>query len=88
VLPYGGQLWQIANAEEITAITTSAPPPSNEIAPAPTDSAQSLPSTIYPSSPLAQVIRLLQAGISEDVILTYVTNSGSTFNLDPDKSFI
>ena len=40
---------------------------------------------IYPTSPLAQVIKLTQAGVSEGVIMAYVANSGSTFNLDPDK---
>jgi len=44
-----------------------------------------LPPNVYPSSPLAQVIKLTQAGVSEGVIMTYATNSGSTFNLDPDK---
>ena len=44
-----------------------------------------LPSYIYPTSPLAQVIRLSQAGVDESIILTYITNSSSTFNLDSDK---
>ena len=44
-----------------------------------------LPPGIYPSSALAQVIKLTQAGVSEDVIMAYVTNSTSLFNLDPDK---
>ncbi len=57
-------------------------------APAPPDSAtaaSALPPGIYPTSPLAQVIRLTQAGVDESIIMTYVTNSGSTFNLDSDK---
>src|SRR5208282_151636 len=33
----------------------------------------------------AQVVRLAQAGVDESVILTYITNSTSTFNLDSDK---
>src|SRR3974390_3183248 len=78
----GGQMWQNAKAEDTA---NSTPPPSSEVTAAPPDSAPSLPPNVYPSSPLAQVIRLLQAGVSEDVIMTYVTNSGSTFNLDPDK---
>jgi hypothetical protein len=44
-----------------------------------------LPPNVYPTSPLAQVIRLTQAGVDESVIMTFVTNSGSTFNLDSDK---
>jgi len=51
---------------------------------APDDSA-ALPPNVDPSSPLAQVIKLTQAGVSEAVIMAYVTNSGSMFNLDPDK---
>src|SRR5258707_444861 len=43
-----------------------------------------LPSNISPTSPLAQVIRLAQAGVDQNVIMTYVTNSGGTFNLDSD----
>ena len=54
----------------------------------PPDSAtetSALPPNVYPTSPLAQVIRLTQAGVDESIITTYVTNSGSTFNLDSDK---
>jgi hypothetical protein len=57
-------------------------------APPPPDSAtesSALPPNVYPTSPLAQVIRLTQAGVDESVIMTFVTNSGSTFNLDSDK---
>ncbi|MGD0745561.1 MAG: DUF6600 domain-containing protein, partial [Verrucomicrobiota bacterium] len=43
------------------------------------------PPSILPASPLAQVIRLVQAGVDGSVILAYVTNSTSTFNLDSDK---
>jgi hypothetical protein len=50
-----------------------------------TDAAISPPPGILPSSPLAEVVRLVQAGVDESVILTYVTNSISTFNLDSGK---
>ena len=56
--------------------------------PPPPDSStelSALPPNILPTSPLAQVIRLAQAGVDESIIMTYVTNSGSTFNLNPDK---
>jgi hypothetical protein len=56
--------------------------------PPPPDSATesgALPANVYPTSPLAQVIQLTQAGVDENIIMTYVTNSGSTFNLDSDK---
>ena len=55
------------------------PPPDNA-----TESS-ALPPNVYPTSPLAQVIRLTQAGVDESIIMTFVTNSGSTFNLDSDK---
>jgi hypothetical protein len=37
------------------------------------------------SSPFGQVVRLTQANVDQSIILTYVTNSSSTFNLDSDK---
>ena len=57
-------------------------------APPPPDSStepSALPPGILPTSPLAQVIRLAQSGVDESVIMTYITNSGSTFNLNSDK---
>ena len=63
-------------------------PAQEQPAPPPPDSAtesSALPPDILPTSPLAQVIRLMQAGVDESIIMTYVTNSGSTFNLNPDK---
>ncbi len=52
-------------------------------APAPADAA--LPADIAPDSPLAQVVRLAQAGVNESVILAYINNSGSPFNLATDQ---
>jgi hypothetical protein len=43
------------------------------------------PPNIIPGSPYAEVVRLTQAGVDEDIIMTYVTNSTSTFNLNSDK---
>ena len=57
-----------------TAADASAVPPAS-VAP---------PPSILPTSPLAQVIKLVQAGVDESVIFSYVTNSTSTFNLDSD----
>jgi hypothetical protein len=42
------------------------------------------PPNILPTSPLAQVIRLAQAGVDESVIMSYVTSSTSMFNLDSE----
>ena len=50
-----------------------------------TTASQSLPSNIAPTSPLAQVVHLVQAGIDESIVQSYITNSRSTFNLDSDR---
>ena len=42
---------------------------------------QALPPTIRPGSPLAEVVRLADSGVDESVVLAFVTNSTSTFNL-------
>ena len=42
------------------------------------------PPNISPNRPLAQVIKLVQAGVDESVIYSYISNSSSTFNLDSD----
>ena len=47
--------------------------------------ASTLPPDIDPNSPLAQVIRLVQAGVEQSVILTYISNSTSPFNLNSDE---
>jgi hypothetical protein len=64
------------------AQTTSSPDiptvPENSVAPA------TLPSDIDPVSPLGQVIRLLQSGVDESIILTYITNATAPFNLTTD----
>jgi hypothetical protein len=44
-----------------------------------------MPSDILPDSPLAQIIRLAQAGVDESIMMAYVTNSGSAFNLTSDQ---
>ena len=73
---------QSSNAQTDSA---SAPAPGDSTASVAPDDSAALPPNIYPSSPLAQVVKLTQSGVSEGVILAYVTNSGSTFNLDTDK---
>jgi hypothetical protein len=70
----------IASPFSSRAQTQSTPLPSNNSA-----ESGALPSNIPPTSPLAQVVRLAQAGVDESVIMTYVTNSGSMFNLNPDE---
>lgn len=54
--------------------------------PAPPAVGQSaLPEDIVPGSPVAQVIKLVQAGVDASVIQTYVSNCPTAFNLDADK---
>lgn len=62
--------------------TTAPAAPENSAAPA---TPVKPPPDIFPTSPLAQVARLTQAGVDESVIMAYVTNSSSTFNLDSDR---
>jgi hypothetical protein len=42
------------------------------------------PEGIHPASPLAEMIKLAEAGMEEGVMVAYVTNSMSTFNLRPE----
>ena len=72
---------QLSNAQ---AQPAPPPPTAADVSAVPPPSVAPPPS-ILPTSPLAQVIRLTQAGVDESVIMTYVTNSSSTFNLDSDK---
>jgi hypothetical protein len=44
-----------------------------------------LPAAIVPGSPLAEVIKLVRAGVDADTIKGYIVNSQSAFNLDADK---
>jgi hypothetical protein len=43
-----------------------------------------LPANIPPGSPLADVVKLVQAGVDVDTIRTYVANATGPFNLDAD----
>src|SRR5208283_4496716 len=43
-----------------------------------------LPPSIAPGSPAAEIVKLAQAGVDESVMLAYVSNSGSLFNLSSD----
>src|ERR1039457_2947901 len=67
---------------------TPPPPPDPSqvsVGPETSTAANELPPFISPTSPLAQVVRLTQAGVDQSIVLTYVTNSSGTFNLDSDK---
>lgn len=67
-----------ANAQTPPAIViTNAPaPPVTPVVP---------PPNIVPGSPYAEVVRLTQAGVDQSIIMAYVTNCTSLFNLDSAK---
>jgi hypothetical protein len=65
-----------AAAIETQASEQPIPPPA-------TDS--SLPAGISPGSPVAQVVKLVQAGVDASVIQVYISNCPTAFNLDADK---
>ncbi len=64
----------------VTALTenTNSAPPVPRAEPA-------LPPNILPATPLADVIRLAQSGVGENVLLTFVTNSIQPFDLDSEE---
>ena len=47
--------------------------------------ADTLPANVAPGSPLAEVVKLIQAGMDLPTINGYIANSQSQFNLDADK---
>jgi hypothetical protein len=53
--------------------------------PAPDQPAGGLPADIAPGSPLADVIKMVQAGVDASTVQTYIANCQSPFNLDADK---
>src|SRR5436190_20494832 len=74
------------NASPAAAIpeTTAAPAEKPEPVPAALEE-KPLPPSIKASSPLAEVIKLAQAGVDDEVMLTFITNSTSTFGLSSDE---
>ena len=44
-----------------------------------------VPSNLKTSPAMAEIIKLVQAGVSEEVILSYITNSTHAFNADSDS---
>ena len=51
----------------------------------PPASAGALPANIPPGTPVAEVVKLAQAGVEASVIQTYIANCPSAFNLDADQ---
>lgn len=83
--------WALMGALSVqnsNAQTPPAPPPDTDLIPAAQANASTtstLPPDIDPDSPLAQVIRLVQAGVEQSVILSYIGNSMNPFNLNADQ---
>lgn len=63
----------------------SSPVASAQDEPAANPGDAALPAGIAPGSPLAQVIQLVQSEVDESVILAYISNSASAFNLTADQ---
>src|SRR5437764_4727840 len=63
-----------ANAQDPTAPTPDNPPPAA--------GAAAVPANISPGA--ADVIRLAESGVGDDVVLAYIQNSQATFNLGAD----
>ena len=71
-----GILPQNANAQTQPPAPLAAEIPTTPVVP---------PPDIPSASPLAQIIRLTQAGVDQGIIMTCITNSSGTFNLDSDR---
>ena len=65
-----------------TVIGTASPA---QAQPTAAESDSALPANIVPGSPLAEVVKMVQAGVDVGTIQSYVANSASPFNLDADK---
>ena len=77
-----------AQIASTTAATVPGPSSTDLITSASPDNATTvgtLPPDVDSNSPLAQVIRLVQAGVEQSVILTYISNSASPFGLNSDE---
>ena len=68
-------------------VDNSVPAPAeNTTAPLPVPQAEPiLPPNILPGTPLAEVVRLAQAGVDENVMRAFITNSGMHFNLGAEE---
>src|SRR5580693_5678590 len=67
------------------AAAQTPPAPASTETPAPPVTPVVPPPNIVPGSPYADVVRLTQAGVDQSIIMAYVTNCTSLFNLDSDK---
>ncbi len=84
----------LAPGDTVAPGTGAAPPAPAEIpadadvvdAPAkPISTAKPLPPAVRPSGPVAEVVKLADSGVEESVMLAFVANSTSTFNLGAEE---
>src|SRR3954447_1884252 len=68
----------------LSGYTQPQPPPTSlPGAPAPGQTANPAPPAVSPA--VAEVIRLAESGVAEDVVMAYVQNSPAGFNLSADQ---
>jgi len=73
----------IALAVAVAAAAASVSPAQEQ--PIPPPGMNTLPPNILPGTPLADVIKMLRAGVDPSTIRSYIANAQSAFNLDADK---
>jgi hypothetical protein len=93
--PPPAQTPAITEQESTNALTSKSAEPSVsdattviDIANAPTSpitEQKTLPPNIHPARPLAEIIKLNNSGVEEGVMMAFVTNSPSTFNLSAEE---
>src|SRR5690348_1209822 len=79
-------LWLIGGACFMLALLeghAQPPPAAIPNSTAPGQGISSAPPAVSP--PVAEVIRLTQSGVGEDVVLAYIQNSPAAFNLSADQ---
>jgi len=74
----------IALAAAVAAASTAVNQAQGQPVPSPQAEAV-MPSDIVPGSPLAEVIKMLRAGVDANTIKSYIFNCQNSFNLDADK---
>lgn len=79
-------LLSAASAEPVVQATNTDPVSTNDLMAAPAPPAEKkLPPNIKPSTPLAEIIKLANAGVDESVMLTFVNSSQGLFSLGSDE---
>ena len=68
----------------VVEVSENAPPPA-QAEPAPGSESKPLPADLKLSPKTSEIVKLAQGGVSENVMLAFVTNSAGTFNLGSDQ---